>query len=265
MSSFRPAVFATFALGVFAMPAPKRASVTTKYRIDVKADQTVDLSAFGGGSQATTSGVTAWVAVTLTDSAGGKAVRGILDSVNFTSSAPSITQATADSAKGGTIHAFLDSTRRIQNPVARPADNVLLDQALGVVSSMFPRVKSGAKLGDKWSDTTDVANTTLGRNLKTHFVLDYSVDGQETIAGMAALRLSVTSKSTMTGTAPNSQVGTLSVEGAGSGSGTSLIGADGRFLGGSTTVSLDQKLTPARSPAAIPVKVVQTVVVTLIP
>jgi hypothetical protein len=77
------------------------------------------------------------------------------------------------------------------------------------------------------------------------------------------MRLKTTYTSSTTGTLDN-QMGTMEIEGTGSGTGAYLVGPDGSYLGSSATTTLDQKLKTAMAPAPIPVKTVQTLTVTLL-
>jgi hypothetical protein len=85
------------------------------------------------------------------------------------------------------------------------------------------------------------------------------------VAGIRATKISSRYTSTVTGTMENPMSGTMQVEGTGTGTGSYYIGPDGRYLGGTSTTNVDQKLKMAMAPAPIPVKTVQTLTVTLIP
>jgi len=260
----RPVACAGFALGILLLPTPPNAPVTTKYRIETKNETTVDLSAFGQPSQQINIGLVSWVAVTLSDTSGGRIVHLVVDSMRYDGGAPMISQATADSAKGGVLHGFVDPSGRVKNLTQQPGNNAFLADVQGVIHSFFPRVKVGAKSGDGWSDTVEVTTTTNGANLKTNFLINYTAAGLEQIAGLAALKLSGASSASVTGTIENPQAGTMEVEGKINGTSTSLVATDGRYLGGTSNSTADQTLKSAMLPSAIPVKVVRTVQVTVL-
>ena len=240
------------------------AASTTRYRFDLKSEQTVDLSVVGAPTQISNLTLNAWVAMTLTDSAGGKVVHVVVDSLKVVTDIPQITPATIDSAKGGMIHGFVDPTGHIKNVTSKPGGNPLLTSVQGIVNALFPRVKAGVKTGDRWVDTTEVVNANDGNNTKVKLVLNYSAEGTEPVAGMPGVKVSASSTSVVSGTMENPMAGTMEVEGTGTGTGTFYIGSDTRFLGGVLSSTLDQKLKVAMAPAPIPVKAVQSLTVTLI-
>ncbi|HEU5219096.1 MAG TPA: hypothetical protein VFU23_10580 [Gemmatimonadales bacterium] len=241
-------------------PAP----TTTRYRFELKTENTVDLSVVGQPAQITNLGLNAWVTMTLTDSASGKVVHVIVDSLKAETTIPQITPSMADSAKGGMVHGWVDPTGHIKNVTTKPSGNLLLTSVQGVVNALFPRVKPGTKSGDHWVDTTEVSNTGEGNNTKVKLILNYTADGTETVGGLPAVKVSASSTSTITGTMDNPMAGTMEVEGNGTGSGTFYIGADMRFLGGMLSSTIDQRLKVTMAPAPIPVKTVQSLTVTLI-
>jgi hypothetical protein len=262
--SVRYALLASLALAPFALPSTPPAPSTAKYRFDLKSETTVDLSVVGAPTQVTNLGLNAWVVMTLSDSAGGKAVHVIVDSLKVDTTIPQITPATIDSAKGGKVNGWVDPTGHIKDVTATPGGNPLLASVQGVVNALFPRVKAGTKTGDHWVDTTEVNNSGEGNNTKVKLILNYSADGTETVAGLPATKVTATTTSTVSGTMENPMAGTMEVEGNGVGNGTFFVGTDGRFLGGVLTSTIDQRLKVAMAPAPIPVKTVQSLTVTLI-
>jgi hypothetical protein len=262
--SARPVVFASLALGLLALPRAGSAPSTTKYHFDLKSEQVVDLSVFGQPNQVVTLDLKAWVALTLTDSAGGKVLHVIVDSLRAASSAPQVTGATGDSAKGAMVHGFVDPTGRVKNLTSRPSGNTLLTAIQGIVNGIFPRMKSGAKVGETWMDTTDIVSTDGGNNTTVKLTLNYTAGGMETVAGVPATKVTATSSAVVTGTMASPMGGTMGVEGTGTGGGTFWVSTDGRFLGGDLASTLSEKLTITGAPAAVPVKVTQQLKVTVL-
>lgn len=260
----RPAAFASFAMLLGVVPPAPRASVTTKYRIDVKTETTIDLSVVGQPVQVQTANLSAWVAVTLSDSAGGRVVHGIIDSVSYSGSAP-IEAASVDSAKGAMVHGFVGSDGKVKNLTSKP-NSLLVGQVQGMVNGFFPRMRLGAKSGDTWMDTTRVTNNGGGNNTIVDFIITYTAGVPDAVSGIPALKVTGASKSTITGTIDSPMAGTMEVSGAGAGSSNLLVGlTDGRILSVNATSTIDQKLKLGMMPAEIPVKTVQSVVVTLRP
>lgn len=262
--SVRPAILASLALGLVVAPTSRRAPVTTRYRIDTKSQSTIDLSAFGQPPQEQDVGLVSWVAVTLTDTTGGKVLHVVVDSLKYDGTIP-IEAAALDSVKGATLHGLVDPSGRIKDLTANPSGSLVLAQIHGVMNGFFPRLKTGVKAGDTWTDTNEVANTTGGANTKIKVQTSYTAGGNEMMSGVRAIKITSTYTSTVTGTMENPMSGTMEVEGTGTGAGSYYIGPDGRYLGGSSTTNVDQKLKMAMAPAPIPVKTVQTLTVTLIP
>ncbi len=259
-----PFVLLASSLAPFVVSSAPPAPSTTRYRFDLKTETTVDLSVVGAPNQISNLDLNAWVVMTLTDSAGGKVVHVIVDSLKMETTIPQLSAATADSAKGGMIHGFVDPTGHIKNVTSTPGGNPLLAAVQGVVNALFPRIKPGTKAGDHWVDTTEVSNAGEGNNTKVKLVLNYVAEGNETVGGLPGVKVSVASTSAVSGTMENAMAGTMEVEGNGTGTGTFAIGSDGRFLGGSLSSTIDQRLKMAMAPAPIPVKVVQSLAVTLL-
>ncbi|HLB55594.1 MAG TPA: hypothetical protein VJK71_10870, partial [Gemmatimonadales bacterium] len=97
-----------------------------KYRIDSQTETVIDLSVFGQPSQEFQIGSTSWVSLTLSDTAGGRIVHLVVDSLRYQGNAPQLGQATADSARTGILHGILGPDGRVGNLVVTPADNLFL-------------------------------------------------------------------------------------------------------------------------------------------
>ena len=262
--TYSTAALATLAVAVASAPPMPRAATTTKYHLSAKVDQTVDLSVFGAPNQVTNQTLDAWVVVTLTDSAGGRVVHAILDSAKAESNAPGADPAAAAAAKGAMIHGFQDPQGRVKNLTASMPSNPVAASVAGAVNGLFPRVRPGAKAGASWVDTTEVPNPGEGNNTTIRLVTTYAAGAPESVGSLAGMRVNATSTSTISGTMTNPQAGTMDVDGVGAGSGSFVVASDGRFLGGTVSSSQELKLKVAMAPNPIPVKVVQSLVVTLL-
>ena len=84
----RSALLASLSLAPISLPPMPRAASTTKYHFDLKTETTVDLSVVGAPTQITNLGLSAWVAMTLTDSAGGRVVHVVVDSLKVDTTIP---------------------------------------------------------------------------------------------------------------------------------------------------------------------------------
>jgi len=261
--TIRFAAAASFAAALLPAGLLRTGSVTTRYRVETKNETTVDLSGFGAPSQQQNFNLVSWIAVTVSDTAGGRSVHVVVDSMSYSGNIAQLSQATADSAKGATVHGLIDTSGRLKNLIAKP-ENLLLADVQGALYSFFPRVKTSAKEGEAWSDTVEVTNTANGANVKSTFRINYTATGQEKVAGTDALKLAAVSSADVSGTLDNPQMGTMELVGKIQGNSTTLIGGDGRYLGGTSSSTSDQTLKTAMAPGPIPVKTVRTTTVTFV-
>ena len=124
----------------------------------------MDLSVVGAPNQVTNLDLNAWVVMTLTDSAGGKVVHVIVDSLKMETTIPQHSAATADSAKGGDdprvrrSHRATSRTSRRRQPVTRCSP-----RCRAWSTRCFPGSRPAAKAGDHWVDTTEVTNSGRGQ------------------------------------------------------------------------------------------------------
>jgi hypothetical protein len=261
--SFRPALLASLALFAFP-PVARRSGDAIRYRLESKVQTTIDLSAFGQGTQDQIMGVVAWIGMTFSDSAGGRAVHVLVDSAKVDGTLP-LGPESADSAKGGTISGYLDPTGHIKNLTSNPGGSLILTQIQATVASMlFPRARAGMKAGDGWMDTTETTNTANGSNLKTSTTVNYKAGGTETVSGLGATKLEADLVLSVSGTIENPMAGTMETTGSGTGHASFLVGPAGQVLGGTGASTINQNLKMAMAPAPIPVKVVQSITVTFL-
>ncbi len=239
-------------------PAPS----TLKYRIDLKGEQIVDLSAFGQSEQHTQFGGAAFITVVAQDTSGGRTIDITLDSMNV-DSASQLPQSMADSAKGSNWHGLLAPNGKISG-LKSTSKSTATGQLDGLLSLLFPRVKVGAKVGDSWSDTTDTQTDNDGSSISVRTVTNYSASGNETRNGTKALRIDAAFSSSRTGTINNPQ-GQMTLDGTGVGKGTYLLGPDGRLLSSESTDNGDLSVVVPQAPQPIPIKASNNVKITLLP
>jgi len=258
--SARPILLAAVTLSFvagWAAQAPR----TTRYRIESKVEQVIDLSPVGQAEQRTNLEMINFLTITLNDTAGGQTVHAVLDSVTKPAANPLPDQATLDSAKGRTWHALLSADGKITG-VKRVDNNA--GQSSDLIANFFPRTKPGAKVGDTWTDTSETTSDQDGQTLTTRTVTNYSVTGTETRNGARALKIE--SAFSLSQTGEIQQPGqTLSVEGTGTGTATYFVTQDGRYLGGVSTTNAELQITSANIPAPIPVQVKNAVTVSILP
>jgi hypothetical protein len=257
-------VLLTLALGAEAGPGAPRAASATKYHLAAVSENTLDLSGVGGPTQVTNQTLDAWITMTLTDSAGGRVVHVVVDSARVVTDNPQAVPGEQEAAKGAVIHGFQDPAGRVKNLTSSLKANTVVASIQGALNGLFPRVRGNAKAGDRWVDTTEVANPGEGNNTTATLITAYNAGAAESVEGAPGIRVDATSTATVGGSLSNPQAGTIEVAGVGTGTGTFVVGRDGRLLGGKVNSSQELKLTVAMAPAPLPLKVVQSLVVTLL-
>lgn len=256
----RPAVLASLALGAIPASATRRTD-PAKYRLESKTETTIDLSAFGQGTQDQILGVTAWIGLTISDTTGGRIVHILVDSAKVDGTLP-LGPESADSAKGGTIHGYLDTTGHVKNLTSTPNASLIMGQIQAVVGSvLFPRARAHMKAGDTWMDTTETTNTNNGANLKTTASVNYTAGAAESVAGQGGTRLNADVSLTISGTLENPMAGTMETSGSGTGKASFVIGSAGQVLAGTASSTINQNLKMAMAPAPIPVKTAQSITI----
>jgi hypothetical protein len=264
MSSTASAVLLALAAAVPAAVGGRPAHLpplTTRYRVDQTLNQEIDASAAGAGKQTIRFTTTSYLTVSLTDSAGGKAVRIVLDSMRGDSAAP-IPASVMDSARGGEFRGYLERSGRPGRLVA--TGNSAAAQIQGLLSDFLPWVRPGFKVGETWADTS-VATTGEGTDTVTvRRVVTYRAAANEGQGARKAVRIATTHASQINGTQPTPQ-GSARISGTGTGSGSYLVSADGRYLGGQWEVTSALQLSGAFAPQPVPITISQSTKVAILP
>lgn len=244
-----------------ALPAPAlhghgtdAAPLTTRYRIDQTLTQQIDASAAGAGTQVISFTTTSFITVSLTDSAGGKAMRVVLDSMRGDSATP-IPAAVMDSARGGEFRGFVERTGRPGRLV--PTGNAAAAQVQGLLSDFFPWVRPGFKVGETWADTSVATTGDDKDSVTVRRVTSYRAQANEGQGARKAVRIATTHSSQVNGTQPTPQ-GSAQIEGTGTGTGSYLVSADGRYLGGEWKLESALRLSGAFSPEPVPITISQS-------
>lgn len=238
-----------------------KAPAPTRYRIDSRLEQIVDLSAMGQGNQTTSFGQLAIISVTLSDTAGGQIMHVVIDSLS--SDAP-IPPETIQKARGVWLHGLIDAWGRGKITATSADSNDMVSQLKGTMARFFPIVKPGAKPGDSWTDTTRVDTKTPAQTMKSVTITRFTHAGVATHAGQAASRIDATSTTTGAGTMENPMAGTMDVELTNAGTSSYFVGPDGRFLGGESKSEGKSLVRTPMAPDPIPVSVKQTTTVSVV-
>jgi hypothetical protein len=224
--------------------------LTVKYRIDQTLNQEIDATGAGAGKQVIRFTTTSYLTVRLTDSAGGKAVRAVLDSMKGDSAAP-IPASVMDSARGGEFRGYLEHSGRPGRLVA--VGNPAAAQVQGLLSDF-----------ESWADTA-VATTGEGADTVTvRRVVTYKATGNEGQGARKAVRIATSHTSEVNGSQPTPQ-GSAKISGTGTGSGSYLVSSDGRYLGGQWEITSALQLSGSFSPQPVPITITQSTKVSILP
>lgn len=234
----------------------------TRYRIEQRLESRIDLSAFGAGEQVQTQSFVWFATMSYSDSAGGRVVHAILDSVQADFGAVPVPQSSIDSARGSTFHGYLNAWGKMTSLTA------LKTSTMGatfesVLRNFHPRRKPGAKQGDGWTDTLDFEVKSPQGNVNIVTVSNYVLGGQEGWEGGRATRLDAAFSTAQSGTV-ETPAGPADMQGKGTGTGVHYLGADGRYLGGTATSKGESTISGSFAPSAIPVKQTYDIKVTVI-
>ncbi len=155
-----------------------------RYRLEVRTVSEMDQTSIGRGTISDGLVTTAVISVALADSAGGQKVRITVDSIALDPSGGVAAQlkqhpTAAQEARGATISAFLMRGKITGPPQLSDSTNPALVAIMQAVGVLFPGVRSGAKVGDSWADTTRINNASGSRRLTGEIVASWKVVGTE--------------------------------------------------------------------------------------
>lgn len=242
---------------------PPAAPQVIRYRIESKTEQVVDLSAMGQGSQTSAFTQVAIVSMTLADSAGGKTLHVVVDSIGSDAPLPGLAEAAAK-AKGAWLHGVVDPWGRTKIVATSADSNDLVGQIKNSMKRFFPVVKPGSKEGDSWADTSQVDTKTAQQTMKSTTVTIYKRGATAPHGGEPATRIEATSETKGAGTMENPMAGTMDVELADAGTETFYLAPDGRYLGGESKSEGKSLVRTPMAPEAIPVKITRATTVTIL-
>jgi hypothetical protein len=229
------------------LPAPP---TVMKYRIDQSLNQEIDATASGGAKEKIAFTTSSFVTVTLSDSAGGKTIRVVVDSIRGDSAIP-IPRAVLDSARGAEFRGFLEKSGKPTSlhPTGTVAAAV---QVQSLLSDFIPWIRSGLRVGNAWADTTAKTNGVGPDSVTVRRESTYKVVANETRASRKAVRVAQDFTTSVAGTQPTPQ-GPARIEGTGRGTGSYYIGTDGRYLGGSWQQKSSLRISGSFAPQPLPI------------
>jgi hypothetical protein len=255
----RSTCLTTLAATALVLPTFDRAPNTTKYRIDQSLTQEIDATAAGGAKQNLSFTTSSFITVSLADSAGGKAIRVVVDSMRGDSATP-IPAAVLDSARGAEFRGFLPRSGKPSSlePVSGPTTAA---QVQGLLSDFFPWIKAGLKVGESWTDTTAKVNGVGSDSVTVRRVSAYKAAGNETRNSRKAVRVVEDFTSSVAGTQPTPG-GPARIEGSGRGKGFYFVSSDGRYLGGDWQQQSSLTISGSFASEPLPITIVQKIKVT---
>ncbi len=255
---YNPAGFTALA-AVLILPAMGLAPTTTRYRIDQSLLQEIDATAAGGAKQVISFTTSSFVTVTLADSAGGKVMRVIIDSLKGDSTTP-IPTAVLDSARGAEFRGFVERSGRPTglHPVHGTS---AIAQVQGLLSDFYPWSKAGIKVGQSWSDTTAKVNGVGADSVTVRRISAYKAAPTENRQPRNAVMIIEDFSSSIAGTQPTPS-GSAKIEGTGSGKGSYYLGSDGKYLGGTWQHHSSLKISGSFAPEPLPITITQKTKVT---
>ncbi len=256
----RPWLVASLLIGHLAGWKPLVPQAPRKYRVDMKTAQVVNLSAMGQGEQRAEFTSTAFVTVTLADTAGGQSIHLVLDSMLTDSTSP-IPQEAVKAAAGSEWHGLVGKSGRITEFKAVGTRGVG-EQFAGIFRQFLPPVPAGRKAGDQWSDTTEVTDDLGSGSLATRTVTNFQASA-ESFKGVRAMKVAAASSSSFNGT-QNIQGQDAAIEGTGIATAAWFIAPDGAYLGGSLASKQELTLAGAFAPEPIPINVTIETTTTLL-
>ncbi|MGH7527908.1 MAG: hypothetical protein ACREMX_14530 [Gemmatimonadales bacterium] len=237
------------------LPATRLAPLTTKYRVDQTLTQEFDASTAGKGKQTLSFTTSSFLTVTLADSAGGRTLHVVVDSMRGDSSTP-IPASVLDSARGAQFHGFVSRAGKPSNlhPVTpTPAAT----QVQGLLSDFFPWVKAGFKVGESWADTSANSTGAGADTVVVRRIVAYRASANESRDARKAVRINTDYTSQVAGTQPTPN-GPARIEGTGTGKGSYLVSPDGQYLGGDWRLQSALKISGAFTKEALPITITQT-------
>ena len=252
----------TAALAAAALTPQHGAPTTARYRIDQTLTQHIDASSAGKGSQSLSFSTSSFLTLTFTDSAGGRSVKLIVDSMTADTSAP-IPSAVFDSARGAEFHAFLSPAGKLSDLEAVSASPAAY-RVQGFLSDFFPWVKVGVKNGDRWADTSAKTTGDGTDSVTVRRISSYRVVGSEMRDSRKAMRIASEYNSTVAGSQPTPN-GPARIEGTGKGTGTYFVSKEGTYMGGEWELQSSLTISGAFSDEPLPITITQSTKVTALP
>jgi hypothetical protein len=258
----RTLTFAAVAAGAFLFPLGDAAAPTTlKYKIVQRMEQTIDATAMGQGEQKIAMGYSAYLTIVVDDSASGRTVRGVVDSLVPDSDAEPTVMAALSRTRGASATAFVGPDGKIASYTEKADSAGTGATALrALLTSIFPPVKLDAQAGETWTDTTTATDTVNGMPTTRKSVVTYKAEQGAAVGGAGTLKLDVSGTYNVGGANDQGIV----FEGAGTQSGTFQRTARGVLVDGTFNDNANMTISIPQAPEPIPMSTVSAVTITLL-
>lgn len=237
-------------------------AITSRYKVAQRIQQDVDATALGGGKQGFVVKTTSYVQLTLTDSAGGRSVKVLVDSIHGDSLPPGAPGDMLAKAAGVIVTGFVDAKGKVSNVKASSEAGGL--QLTSLVQQLLPPIRSPLKVGDAWTDTTEVSSGVSSGTMTTRTVTNFKVTGTETRGAVKASKVDGAFSSSIAGT-QETPGGSADIEGTGTGTSSYFIAPDGKLVGGTSNTTSNLSVTLAAQGATLPLVLSQSVEITPLP
>lgn len=232
---------------------------TTHYRIEVATEQITDATVFGGTEQRQALTLRGFVTITLADSAGGRTMDALVDSLKADSTSPIPLQALV-SASGASWHATVNPMGKVEalTPIKPdPVASIFLEE---VLARFYPRMAGSAVA---WTDTVETNSTIPNGSRTTRTITNYQRSGNDRWAGATGERILSAFSSGVTASQSTPQGG-VDIEGTATGTAAQYIATDGLYLGGTSQDSSRLLATGSFMPQPLPITIITTITVTVV-
>lgn len=234
-------------------PRPAAAPVNTRYKFVSTSTQVIDQTVIGGPRQEVPSGNTVYFTLTVNDSAGGRAVRLVIDSLlGAGAMLQQVPKATFDSTRGSVYAGFVPAGGGLDTMLAVKSGGSQGASFAVRVLELFPGLKTGGA-GTTWLAERErrvaINNGSLLVKRKTTF----TARGAEPVDGTPATRYDIAFTTDQSGT-QETPSGTARITGTSNGKGVHYFSAAGIYLGGSREETTQLSVALDIAPAAIPIE-----------
>ncbi|MGH7703384.1 MAG: hypothetical protein ACREMO_09840, partial [Gemmatimonadales bacterium] len=168
-----------------------------------------------------------------------------------------------DSARGATWHGRLSRSGKLSG-FTEGAQGGASGQVEGLLWTFFPRIGSGVRSGDRWTDTTTYQIKDGPATFAVRVVTNYSAGASQPRNGIEALEVQAAFSSSRSGTVETSQ-GQMDVDGTGTGTGTYYVSHEGNIFEGETVEQATLNVTSPSLARPLPIRSTNTITITRLP